>query len=175
MYQLAGRYIRSSVAGNVEKSLEMLRRILTGPSAMSAKEREQVEEWAKRIGSSFDEWELSMASNMSRSVLYTLDGYNNVPKMLNSDWGFRLEDIAIAPQKKTQVLFSIPTTLPPVVIVGAIEDTLAPVGMQRFVADAIPGAQLIELHGNHISVITSLQDIFSAMFLGLIENENPVL
>lgn len=93
LHPLVGWLIQKKVAGNIDGARQLLRGILTGSSAMNASERRDIEEWCSRNNSTFEEWETSMARNMSRSVSETLEGYHSVPRLLNSDWGFKVEEI----------------------------------------------------------------------------------
>lgn len=168
-----GKVIKSKVAGNLESAKAMLRQILTGPTAMLPEEREQISKWAAGFGSTFDQWEENMARNMALSVMHTMDGYNRVPETLNSDWGFQLSDIKVLKSGKSTavlpnaVLTEIPAKLPPVVIVGCVRDHLSPITNQRYIASKIPGAQLIELQGNHISAVVSLRPLIAAVVAGI--------
>lgn len=163
LHPFAGRLIASKVKGNIEGSLQMLRQIITGPKAMTAQERKEVEDWAKSNGSDFEQWEWKMARNMSLSLLHTMEGYYLVPHLLNADWGFKLGDIRIGDPAEHPTIQNVPDKLPPVVIVGAQRDHLAPLPLQRYVARNIPGAQLLELPGNHISVITAVANLITAL------------
>jgi len=166
IHPLVGRVIASKVKGNIDGSLTVLRQIITGPKAMKPEERNAVETWARGNGSSFEEWEWKMARNMSLSLLHYMDGYSLVPTMLNADWGFKLHEIQIGRPNAAQLLptlHTVPLILPPVVVVGAQRDHLCPLPLQRYVAAQIPGAQLIELPGNHISVVTALSDLVTAL------------
>lgn len=159
LHWLMGRVFRRQVADNVDGALSLLRQILTGPSAMTPTERAELTEWAEKRGSSFEKFESRMAANMSRSVSRTLEGFDNVPTILNSDWGFRLSDIRISSGEGS------------IVILGAKRDHLAPIHMQRYLAANITGAQLIELDGNHISAITATDRVFASVFDCLRENK----
>jgi hypothetical protein len=169
IHPTVGRLIRWKVAGNVDASIGMLRKILTGPGAMTPQERAAMEQWCVANGTTFAAWERNMAKGMALSVLHTLDGYNSVPAILNSDWGFRLSDIHILQTvPAVPVLHAVPAALPAVVVAGALRDHLAPLAMGRWVATQIPGAQMLELEGNHISAITELNSIIAAMLNGLL-------
>ncbi|KAH3743640.1 Alpha/Beta hydrolase protein [Pelomyxa schiedti] len=179
-----GWLLQKKIAGNVPGSLELLRSILTGPSAMTTEERTILSDWALSKGTTFDDWELGMARDMAHSVEHTLDGYLDVPDLLNGDWGFSLSQIQIAADSgdgtgaETSTTAhptvlriagpgEIPPKLPRVVIAGAVRDHLAPIAMQRYLAENIPGAQFIELQGNHISGITTMDRIFMAIINSL--------
>ena len=172
LHPMVGRLISWKAAGNVDGSLALLRSMLTGPGAMTEEEHQQIANWAITRGTSFAEWELGMARNMAASIQYSLDGYYDTPRIINSDWGFKLEDIHLAAPGKVDAMCvsaekDIPHILAPVVIAGAVRDHLAPISMQRYVASRIPGAQMVELQGNHISGITLILPIFTAMVAGL--------
>eukprot|EP00727_Mastigamoeba_balamuthi_P005444 m51a1_g1519 hypothetical protein (361) ;mRNA; r:431467-432798 len=180
LHPLVGRVLQRRLATGVPAALELLRTILTGPKAMTGDERDEVRAWAERCGTTFDEWEAEMAANMHLSVRETLEGYRDTPRVINADWGFELEDISIpgAGEERRETLklrggTDIPAVLPPVVIAGALRDHLAPIAMQRYVASRIPGAQFVELQGNHISGITSLLPMLQAIITG-IETYRPV-
>eukprot|EP01122_Echinamoeba_exundans_P013591 TRINITY_DN5960_c0_g1_i1.p1 TRINITY_DN5960_c0_g1~~TRINITY_DN5960_c0_g1_i1.p1 ORF type:complete len:354 (-),score=45.95 TRINITY_DN5960_c0_g1_i1:808-1869(-) len=168
-----GKLIRSKVAGNLDGARAMLRQILTGPKAMLPEERQQITVWSAGFGSSFEQWEDNMARNMALSVLHTMDGYNRVPETLNADWGFKLSDIKIPKTAEgtgelpRATLTEIPSKLPAVVIVGCVRDHLSPITNQRYIASQIPGAQLIELQGNHISAVVSLRPLIAAVVAGI--------
>ena len=178
IHPLVGRIIQTRLTGGVPAAIDMLRSILTGPKAMTPAERAEMEAWATSLGTDFDSWERSMATNMVLSVRDTIVGFTAVPGVINGDWGFALEDVRVAgavdaatPEKKATLHLSgggdIPATLPPVVVAGATRDELSPIAMQRFVAGRLPGAQLIELGGNHISGITSMFAILTAVIRGI--------
>lgn len=229
IHGLFGRAIRSQVvSGGLEGGRTLIRRILTGPGAMTAEERAAMEAWAATNGTTLEAWETSMARDVVLSVRDTLAGYAATPAMINSHWGFDLADIRIpgsagavtvaaaaagvgaaaagaeaaaassastsaaggagsatssaapAPAPASAAGGSraplplslsgpadVPSVLPPVVIGGGLRDHLAPIAMQRWVAGRIPGAQLVELQGNHISGITCLLPVLRAMVRGI--------
>lgn len=169
LHPFAGLLISSKIKGNIDGSLVLLRQILTGPKAMTSEEKNDVEAWAQQNGSSFADWEYKMARNMSLSLLHTLEGYDFVPTLINADWGFKLEDIKIGMPSPTQLapIHDVPAVLPSVVVVGAQRDHLSPLPLQRYVAEHIPGAQLIELPGNHISVVTNVTNLIAAVIAGI--------
>lgn len=170
IHPLFGKVISSKIAGNLQGSLDVLRSILTGPKAMTAEEKQTVTAWAEGFGLTFEDWERNMARNMSLSTLHTVEGFKGVPDMLNSDWGFQLAHIDVGQSKdgaELPAIHKVPAVLPRVVVVGAKNDHLSPLVLQRYVAAHIPGAQLIELEGNHISAIVSLWDIIGGVVSGL--------
>lgn len=241
IHGLAGRAIRSQVvSGGLEGGRSLIRRILTGPGAMTPEERAAMEAWAAANGTTLEAWETTMARNVVLSVRDTLAGYAATPEIINSHWGFDLAEIRIpgaagapavageaaatssgaaaaapGPDAKAAGLASavvgaaaeaaaaspastpaaggaglaaslaapaarvsrpplalaspadVPPTLPPVVIGGGLRDHLAPIAMQRWVAARIPGAQMVELQGNHISGITCLLPMLRAMVRGI--------
>jgi pimeloyl-ACP methyl ester carboxylesterase len=175
IHRLFGRFVRSQlISGGMAGGLSTLRQILTGPSAMTPPERAAMVEWAESQGMTFEEWEMGMARNIVLSVRETIEGYDATPGMINSEWGLDLADIHIgpvvpAPRPALPVLApsDVPHELPPVVIAGALRDHLAPIAMQRWVAARIPGAQMVELQGNHISAVTTLKPIIAAVIRGI--------
>jgi hypothetical protein len=175
IHGFVGRLIRGRLqAGGVAAGLQTLRTILTGPSAMTPVEREDITAWAAGLGTTFEAWEAGMARNMVLSVRDTLEGYEITPGIINGEWGFSLADIAIpgagtAPRAPIPVTGQrdVPATLPPVVIGGAVRDHLAPIAMQRWVAARIPGALMVELQGNHIAGITTVMPMTRAMIRGI--------
>ncbi|KAI9344360.1 Alpha/Beta hydrolase protein [Obelidium mucronatum] len=175
IHPFVGGIIQSKIAGKMDGSLEILRQILTGPKAMNPEERAAMETWVATFGQTFEEWERFMARNMALSVLHTLDGYSAVPRIINSDWGFRMSEILVAgatvgnSSHQRDSISIVPSVLPPVVIAGALRDHLAPIAMQRWVASQIPGAQFIALEGNHISGIISMLSMVSGLLAGIAE------
>lgn len=179
LHPFLGSVMSSKLRAGEPAALEILRMILTGPNAMKEEERRDIAAWAERVGTNFSAWEAGMARNMVLSVRDSMEGYRACPRIINSDWGFRLGDLRLpgAPLRSAagdrRAVISvageadIPPMLPPVVIVGALRDHLAPIAMSRYVAAVIPGAQLIELQGNHIAAIMTLLPIVKAMVAGV--------
>lgn len=175
IHPMVGKAIQGKIlAGGQGAALGILRMILTGPKAMKPEERTAINAWTESLGTDFATWESGMARNVALSVRDCLDGYVASAPVINSDWGFKLSSIRIPGSLNSNLgalvlggPADVPASLPPVVIGGCIRDHLAPIAMQRFVAGKIPGAQLIELEGNHISAITSLYPIVTAMIKGI--------
>jgi len=172
---LFGRFMRNKlVSGGHAAGLEIIRSILTGPDAMKPEERAEIEAWAVDCGTTFETWESDMARNTVLSVRDTFEGFRVTPHVINSDWGFSLDGIVIpgaGTDKRPSLTLAgrndLPETLPPVVIGGALRDHLAPIAMQQWVAAHIPGAQMLEMQGNHIAGVILVLPIFKAMIHGI--------
>ena len=80
-----------------------------------------------------------------------------------------MSDIRIAGSsiKRGGPISTIPKVLPAAVVAGALRDHLAPFHMSEYLAEHIPGAQVIALEGNHIRGIVSMGKIIEAVLSGI--------
>lgn len=106
------------------------------------KEDEKIlfEKWRKERGLEAGQFEREMAMGMVKSVERSWAGFLETADILHSDWGFKLEDVSRKP----------------VIIVSSKDDSMAPGGWAKWLAEMYPNVQFKEVTGGHIGSLWSI-------------------
>ncbi|KIJ70216.1 hypothetical protein HYDPIDRAFT_104898 [Hydnomerulius pinastri MD-312] len=107
--------------------------------AMDSQEREVYEVWCRENGITQAQAEREMAEMAVRSVATTWSGIRMLPSIGHADWGFHPDEL------------DEEHTRPPVLVVRAKADNMAPEVFQRWLVEHYRGARMRKIEGGHMA------------------------
>ncbi|CAF3294816.1 unnamed protein product [Rotaria sp. Silwood2] len=141
--KLMGSYIQKKTR-NIEEAKGFLRKQLFDQmdDEEKASLRKSEEEKNKPSG-----WLIEMMSrNMCLSISKTMAGFNDIPRVLHSDWGFDPKKLPSSPKRK-------------VLIITTHEDKMAHMEMSMYLVESYPNAEIQILNGGHLGALFEFDTI----------------
>ncbi|CAF0854548.1 unnamed protein product [Rotaria sordida] len=132
--KLMGSYIQKKIR-NIEDAKGFMRNKLFDQmdDEEKANLRKLEEEKNKPSG-----WVIEMMSrNMYLSISKTMAGFNDIPRVLHSDWGFDPKKLPSSPKRK-------------VLIIATQGDKMAHMEMSMYLVESYPNAEIQILNGGHL-------------------------
>ncbi|KAF4619294.1 hypothetical protein D9613_005515 [Agrocybe pediades] len=147
--RMTSAFMKTKIS-SVEKCEVFIRQTLF--DNMGPEEKEKFKKYREENNKQEGEVERSFAENVYRSVHETWDGFFEVSDVIHSDWGFAPDALDEEHNRR------------PILIVGSVEDTMAPDAMAKWLAANYKNAHLRSINGGHLAALFHLNDLWKQLF-----------
>ncbi|CAF3558548.1 unnamed protein product [Rotaria sp. Silwood2] len=149
--KLVGSYIQKK-ARNIEEVKKFVRKKFF--DQMSDEDKAKLRKWEEEYNKSA-EWAIDMMSrNIYLSISKTMAGFNDMPRVLHSDWGFDPKKLSSSPKRK-------------VLIVATQGDEISPMEMSTYLVETYPNAEMKILSGGHLGTLFEFDTIIKNWLIDL--------
>lgn len=143
--KLLGSFIQKKIQ-TIEDAEEFLRKQIF--DQMDDEENTKLRRWEEQRTKPSG-WVIEMMSrNMCLSISQTMAGFNAVPHVVHSDWGFDPKALPSSPKRK-------------VLIIAAQGDKIAHMEMSTYLVESYPNANIQLLNGGHLAVFYEFDEIIT--------------
>ena len=151
--KLLGSYIQNKIR-NIEDAKEFMRKQLF--DQMDDEEKAKLCKWEEESNKPSG-WVIEMMSrNMCSSISKTMAGFNTIPRVVHSDWGFDPKTLPSLPKRK-------------VLIIAGQGDKIAHIEMSTYLVESYPNACIQILKGSHLAVFFEFDEIIKNWLINLAE------
>ncbi|CAF3718302.1 unnamed protein product [Rotaria sp. Silwood1] len=149
--KLVGLYIQKKVR-HIEEIKRLVRKKFF--DQLSDEEKVKLSKWEEENNKTA-EWAIDIISRcICLSVSKTMTGFNNIPHVLHSDWGFDPKKLASTPKRK-------------VLVVATQGDEISHMEMSTYLVESYPNAEIKIFSGGHLGTFFELDIIIKNWLIDL--------
>ncbi|CAF3872457.1 unnamed protein product [Rotaria sp. Silwood1] len=141
--KLMGSYIQKKTR-NIEEAKGFLRKQLF--DQMDDEEKASLRKWEEEKNKPSGWLIQRMSRNMCLSISKTMAGFNDIPRVLHSDWGFDPKNLPSSPKRK-------------VLIITTHGDKMAHMEMSTYLVESYPNAEIQIFNGGHLGALFEFDTI----------------
>ncbi|CAF3041690.1 unnamed protein product [Rotaria socialis] len=158
--KLVGSLIRKKVR-NIEEVKKFVRKKFF--DKMGDDEKVNLRKWEEDNNKSA-EWAIDMMSrNIYLSISKTMAGFNEMPRVLHSDWGFDPKKLSSSPSKRK------------VLIVATQGDEISHMEMSTYLVESYPNAELKIISGGHLGTFFEFDSIMKTWLTDIDKDDTEKL
>ncbi|CAF0916231.1 unnamed protein product, partial [Didymodactylos carnosus] len=141
--KLMGSYIQKKIH-NIEDAKEFMRRRLF--DQMDDEEKAKLRKWEEERDKPSGFVIEMMSRNMCLSISKTMAGFNAIPHVLHSEWGFDPKTLPSSPKRR-------------VLIIATRGDKMSHMEMSTYLVESYPNAEIQILNGGHLAAFFEFDEI----------------